>query len=185
MTAFGTVTADPPWAEYGGGGRGAQNHYPLLSTPEICNVMHRMMVDAGGISESAHLWVWVTDNYLRDGLGVLEALGFRYVRTMVWVKVKPPGSRVDVVDLESLLQIGLGQYARGSHELVLLGVRGPARVPAPKDRPPSVIFETRGRHSAKPARFYDIVEAMSPGPRLELFAREPRPGWTVKGNEVE
>lgn len=86
-------------------------------------------------------------------------------------------------DPHERLQIGLGQYLRGAHELCLLGVRGDAMVPAPADRLPSVVFAPRGLHSAKPPVAYAVIERVSPGPRAEMFARTPRPGWAVWGNE--
>ena len=85
---------------------------------------------------------------------------------------------------DGLLQIGLGQYMRHAHELLLLGARGEAMVPEPPDRLPSVIFAPRTKHSAKPKQAYRLIEACSPGPRIEFFAREPRKGWRVWGNEV-
>lgn len=83
------------------------------------------------------------------------------------------------------IRSGLGQYARGSHELLLFGSRGKAHMPPTEVRPKSVQFAPITEHSAKPELFYDIIEACSPGPRLEMFARNARPGWAVFGNEVE
>jgi N6-adenosine-specific RNA methylase IME4 len=170
---------DPPWPEYGGGGRGAQNHYDLMS---VGNIYHTVMLarDEGepvfAPADSAHLWMWVTDNHLLDGLSLMDRLGFRYVRTMAWVKMmtKANGSRA--------LQIGLGKYLRGSHELCLLGVKGKACLP--EVAPPSVLIAPRAKHSAKPVESYAVFEAVSPPPRLEMFARHKHDGWDVWGNEV-
>ena len=142
--------------------------------------------DTTPIAEDAHLWMWVTDNYLRDGLWLMDQLGFRYVRTMVWVKMKDENadSSYAIDTARHALQIGLGQYLRGGHELCLFGTRGQACVPEPGDRMPSVIFAERTKHSAKPQEAYDVIERVSPGPRLEVFARNERPGWSVWGNEV-
>jgi hypothetical protein len=82
------------------------------------------------------------------------------------------------------LQIGLGQYMRHAHEWLLLGTRGRAMIPEPANRMPSVIFAERTKHSKKPQEAYGLIERASPGPRLEMFAREPRDGWDVWGNEV-
>ncbi|MHC4864654.1 MAG: MT-A70 family methyltransferase [Planctomycetota bacterium] len=86
--------------------------------------------------------------------------------------------------LNEALQIGLGQYMRHAHEWLLLGTRGKAMVPETKDRMQSVIFAPRTTHSTKPQEAYDMIERVSPGPRLEFFARQSRDGWTVFGNEV-
>lgn len=132
------------------------------------------------VARDAHLYMWVTDNYLLDGLWLLEELGFRYVRTFCWVKER-----------EGRIQSGLGQYARGSHELLLFGVRGSGMVPRTERRDISSVVDEpswygaeRGKHSAKPQLFHELVEARSKGPYLEVFARIERPGWTCWGNEV-
>lgn len=180
LEPYGCLAADPPWEERGGGKscRGAQRHYDLLSTPEIIDVM-RLSSAVARLAPSAHAWVWVTDNFLRDGLDVLDALGFRYIRTLAWVKLRDGEAAPHV-----RLQVGLGQYLRGAHELALLGVRGDAMVPEPSRRRPSVVFAPRSKHSAKPQAAFDVFEACSPGPRVEMFARAARPGWDVWGNEA-
>jgi len=167
MPAFACIVADPPWNERGGGKivRGAQAKYPLMKTPQIIECM--LTAPVWRVAENAHLWLWVTNNYLPDGLHVMKALGFRYVTNMAWYKDRP----------------GLGQYLRGKHELCLFGVRG--RLKGLSRSVASAFFSERGEHSAKPQEAYDAIERVSPGPRLEMFAREPREGWTVWGNEVE
>ena len=178
MSEFRTVVIDPPWWEVGGGGRGAQNHYPLMRTPDIVYTIF----DCGEykrVASRAHLWLWVTDNHLADGMAVLEALGWSYKRTFVWVKYK------------KRLQMGLGQYARGCKELCLFATRGRSMVPAraPKDtflEASDTLFAPRQAHSKKPERFYtEVVERVSPGPYLEMFARRPRANWTAWGNELD
>ena len=162
---------DAPWNERGGGRikRGADRHYGLLSTPDII----RVILQSGSWypADNAHLWLWVTDNYLPDGLQVMSALGFRYIRTLVWFKVR-----------NDKLQVGLGQYLRGSHELCLFGSRGKSMMP--KNKPLSVVAE-RTVHSRKPDEAYSVIETVSPGPRLEMFARSPRPGWDTWGDQAE
>jgi N6-adenosine-specific RNA methylase IME4 len=108
----------------------------------------------------------VTNNHLRGGLELLAELSFRYITNLVWVKDR----------------IGLGQYLRGQHELCLLGVRGEAMLPDPRNVP-SVVHAVRGEHSAKPAEAFAAIERVSPAPRLEMFARGSREGWDVWGNE--
>lgn len=176
---FACNVLDPPWNEQGGGGRGAQNHYSILETSEIAKVILRCPLWRP--APSAHLWCWVTTNYLMDGLALVDRLGFRYVRDFTWVKTD-----AEEPEDESELQLGVGQYARGSHETCLFAVRGNAMVPAPADRPKDVIFAPRLEHSRKPDKaFTEWFERVSPGPRLEMFARAERPGWVAFGNEVQ
>lgn len=157
------IAADPPWNEKGGS-RGADKHYPLLPTSELPRVM--MQSPLWRPAANAHLWLWVTANFLKDGIFVLEALGFRYVSFAVWVKPS----------------IGIGQYIRLRHEPILFGVRG--RLHTQDHGVDGVIEEPRGRHSEKPEEAYRRIARVSPGPRLEMFARAPRAGWDVWGNEV-
>jgi N6-adenosine-specific RNA methylase IME4 len=177
---YATVLADPPWLERGGGQvkRGADRHYPLMSTAGICKLpVNRLAAD------DAHLYLWVTNNFLPDGLTVMDAWGFRYVTCITWGKVA-----------DGKIQTGLGQYFRGATEQLLFGVRGslPYRV-HPPDSPNAgkraqgrtLVLEPRGEHSAKPERFRSIIETVSPGPYVELFARREVPGWARWGNEVQ
>lgn len=168
------MLADPPWPERGGGKvkRGADRHYELMSTSDIISLPVATIC-----APDAHCWMWVTNNYLEHGLRAMGAWGFRYVTNVAWGKVK--GGKA---------QIGIGQYLRGSHELLLFGVRG--KLP-PQHRgkgiPASVYcslqLHERTKHSRKPDAIYETVEAVSPSPRVELFARATRPGWTSIGND--
>lgn len=117
------------------------------------------------------LFLWATNPKLPDALHVVEEWGFNYVTNAAWEK---PG-------------LGLGYYFRQNHELLLIGTKGKPGVPDPRDREPSVIHAPKGRHSAKPALVYDILDRMYPSSRkLEMFARgKPRIGWTFWGNEVK
>ena len=179
---FRCLMADSPWAERGGGRikRGADKHYPLLETRDIPRIIR-----SSGLflpAEHAHLWLWVTDNFLEDGLFVMKALGFRYVRTMVWIKA---ADEVALAAGEG--QIGLGQYMRGQHELCLFGVHGKglhASVRTAERGVPSVVYGRRGEHSRKPESSYEAIERVSHGPRVEFFARSKRPGWTSWGNDA-
>jgi N6-adenosine-specific RNA methylase IME4 len=102
---YKTIYADPPWAEYGGGKikRGADNHYPLMKTKDI------IALPVPSICENnAHLYLWVTNNFLPDGLEVMKAWGFQYKTIITWTKDR----------------IGLGQYFRGITEQCLFGVKG-------------------------------------------------------------
>lgn len=171
MITFKTIMLDPPWNERGGGKikRGADKHYPLLKTPDIIKTVLQCE-HWNSLEEDAHMYLWVTNNFLEDGLFIMKSLGFRYVTNVVWVKDR----------------IGLGQYARGKHELLLFGTRGENHTKVKKDNKTlvSVIEAKRQRHSKKPEESFEWIEARSHGPYLELFSRSERDGWTVWGNEV-
>lgn len=171
MTRFGAILADPPWPERGGGKikRGADRHYPLMSVREIA----ALPVAALALPDS-HLYLWVTNNYLPAGLEVMAAWDFRYVTMITWAKEG---------------NAGLGQYFRGKTEHVLFGVRGqpPYKVNADGKRGQGVTLITapRGAHSAKPEALRQMIERVSYGPYVELFARRAYPGWSRWGNEVD
>jgi N6-adenosine-specific RNA methylase IME4 len=170
-----TGIADPPWLERGGGQvkRGADRHYPLMATQDICALPVRQLFEA-----NAHLYLWVTNNFLPDGLEVMAAWGVRYGTMVTWGKVR-----------DGVIQVGLGQYFRGATEHILFGVRGslPYRTRADGKRAQgrTLVLEARGEHSVKPDVFHQTAELVSPGPYVELFARRQRPGWDTWGNEVE
>lgn len=184
ITRYAAIVADPPWNEHGGGKikRGADRHYPLMKTPAVIEYMRgRLLGDETPpdyhLAPNAHLYLWVTNSFLVDGLRVVDALGFRYVTNIAWVKP----------------QIGIGQYFRGQHELCLFAVRGSGLAVRSEARNiPSVLAadyrrDERGRrvHSGKPEAFYELVERRTAGPKLELFARRRRDGWTNDGVELE
>lgn len=185
------ILADPPWLERGAGKvkRGADRHYPLMSVREIYGAIRGsgMFRPAG----HAHLWLWVTDNFLPDGLWLVEQLGFRYVRTAAWFKTSAPdSSRPGATER---LRVGIGQYLRGSHELLLFAVKGngmdPSVYTGRRDlrsaflAPLEVDDTGRVVHSRKPEQSYRLIEQRSHGPRLELFGRRNRPGWDTWGND--
>ena len=206
---FTTLMLDPPWTESGGGKikRGADRHYPLVKTKDMPGVIRESGLWTP--AEYAHVWMWVTNNYLADGLWLLEELGATYVTNAVWVKKPaiveafsdamrvaaaaklPPGGlfrllRKEIVRL-SKPQIGLGQYLRGAHELLLFGRIGKGQHETSwggyRDVP-SVIEARRTKHSRKPEESYQLIERVSKGPRVEFFARSGREGWTSWGNEI-
>lgn len=178
--AYATIGADPPWNEVGGCGRGTGNHYPTIrSRADILRVM--VTAPCWRPAEPAHLWLWTTTTSLIDGLWLMEALGFNYKTMAIWAKLSKQGELV----------AGMGQYLRHTYEPILFGVRGKgARKLSPAGHGYVDLVETiekakRGKHSEKPAEMYELIEQVSLGtPRLEMFAREPRPGWDVWGNEV-
>lgn len=191
---------DPPWQEAGGGGRGAQNHYPLADVRDI-----RAAILGSGRwtpAEHAHLWCWYTDNFLPDALWLVDQLGFTYKRTVIWAKVKGTPAALDFETGRALegpadpeARLSIGQYARGAHEGMLFCTRGRGQDPsvynAARRDVPSVFFapvpteDGRRIHSRKPEAAFEVIEARSLGPRIEFFARIQRPGWLPAwGNEI-
>lgn len=168
---YKTIVIDPPWHEVGGGRikRGADRHYPLVKTENLPAVILGSGVFNPAVD--AHLYCWATANHLPDAIWLMGALGFKYKTNLVWTKDGPKG---------------LGQYFRMQHEHLLFGTRG--RGFACKTDLKTIgswVHAPRGRHSAKPAEAYEIIEARSNGPRLEMFARGHREGWQVWGNEIK
>lgn len=169
---YKTILADPPWNESGGGKikRGADRHYPLMKTQEIIDMKDMI----GDISEdNSHLYLWVTNNFLKDGLKVMDEWSYRYVTNIAWVK----GGN-----------IGLGQYFRGCHELCLFGVKGmlPYKVIKEKrQQGVTVINAKKRKHSKKPEEMRRMIELVSYAPRIELFARERYEGWDAWGDQIE
>ena len=159
---FGTVYADPPWP-YGNTSTRAAAHrnYATLSLAELARLPVRQLA-----MPSAHLYLWVTNSFIEEGLQLMRAWGFRYVSKRTWCKT----------------QIGLGNYFRNATEDVLLGVRGQCPF---RDKSQSTWFLSgRGQHSRKPDLVRQCIERASPGPYLELFGREAVDGWTVWGNQI-
>ena len=176
---FATVLADPPWQFVNRTGKVAPEHrrlsrYGTLTLPEICQ-----LPVAGCLAPIAHLYLWVPNALLPEGLAVMAAWGFTYKSNIVWHKLRKDGGSDGR---------GVGFYFRNVTELLLFGIRGkgPQARTLPPGRTQVNYLGTRKReHSRKPDEMYPILEACSPGPRLELFARGVRPGWTVWGNEAE
>ena len=167
---YRTLYVDPPWSEVGGGKikRGADRHYSVMKTKDIIKI--KDMINK--VSEdNAHLYLWVTNNFLIDGLKVMEEWGFRYITTITWAKDR----------------FGLGQYFRGQTEHCLFGVKG--RLPyklkdGKRQQGTTLIEEKRLEHSRKPDKMYEYIEKVSYGNYLELFARNKREGWDSWGNEI-
>lgn len=160
---FKTVYADPPWS-YGNQGTRAStdNHYPTMSVEEIIALPVSQIVD-----DDAHLHLWTTNAFLQDAFDVMNAWGFTYKSCFVWVKP----------------QMGMGNYWRVSHEYMLFGIRGKAKFQSRSEK--SWMELPRTKHSKKPDEIRELVETVSPEPRIELFAREAHQGWSVWGNEVQ
>lgn len=174
---FRTVLLDPPWFTPGGGKskRGSDRHYSLIKTVDLPLTI--TSDQNWNIADNAHLWMWSVNTMLGDAMWLINQLGFRYITNAAWIKIN-----------NEKLQSGLGRYMRGCHELLLFGVRGETHLP---DVAPmsvfgdlSVLVAPRTVHSRKPVDQYDLIETISPGPRLEMFARNKRNGWTSCGHEV-
>lgn len=162
---FPVIYADPPWRyEFAESeSRAIENQYPTMSLDEI-----RSLDVASMSTDDAILFMWATSPKLAEAMSVVEAWGFTYRSSAVWVKP----------------QLGMGYYFRQQHELLLVATRGDMPAPAPADRPRSVVTADRLEHSAKPAEFAEAIERMYPTlPRIELFCRSPRDGWAVWGNQ--
>ena len=175
--AFQTVLADPPWRFINRTGKVAPEHrrlsrYQTMSTDEICELPVKALT-----VEPAHLYLWVPNALLPDGLKVMEAWGFEYKSNVVWHKIRKDGGSDGR---------GVGFYFRNVTELLLFGVRGKkARTLAPARSQVNMIQSRKREHSRKPDEQYELIESCSPGPYLELFARGTRPGWTYWGNQAD
>ena len=173
---YGTVLADPPWRFQNSTGKVAPEHrrlarYGTLSLDEIA-----AMPVAAVAAETAHLYLWVPNALLPEGLRVLSAWGFAYKSNIVWHKVRKDGGSDGR---------GVGFYFRNVTELLLFGVRGRnARTREAGRRQVNLLATRKREHSRKPDEQYRLIEACSPGPYLELFARGARPGWSVWGNQA-
>ena len=173
---FGTILADPPWRFTNRTGKMAPEHkrlarYTTMTLQEIMALpVAQIMLPA------SHLYLWVPNALLGDGLAVMQQWGFTYKTTLVWYKVRKDGGPD---------RRGVGFYFRNVTELVLFGVRGRLRTLAPGRRQENIIVSQKREHSRKPEVLYSIIEQCSPGPYLELFARHRRPGWTQWGDEAD
>jgi N6-adenosine-specific RNA methylase IME4 len=171
---FQTVLADPPWRFANRTGKVAPEHRRLdrYSTMDLEAI--KALPVARHAAKNAHLYLWVPNALLPDGLSVMEAWGFRYISNIVWAKRRKDGGPDGR---------GVGFYFRNVTEILLFGVKGSMRTLAPA-RSQVNMLETRKReHSRKPDEQYPLIEACSPGPYLELFARHAQPGWAAWGDE--
>jgi N6-adenosine-specific RNA methylase IME4 len=172
---FGTILVDPPWRFQNRTGKMAPEHrrlrrYETLDLEEIKGLpVGRYATD------NAHLYLWVPNALLQEGLDVLKAWGFKYKGNLVWYKIRKDGGPDGR---------GVGFYFRNVTELVLFGTLGKMRTLKPGRTQVNIISSMKREHSRKPDELYDIIERCSPGPYLELFARHRRDGWASWGNEI-
>jgi N6-adenosine-specific RNA methylase IME4 len=173
---FRTVLADPPWRFQNRTGKMAPEHGRLARYGTMTFADIEALPVADVCASKAHLYLWVPNALLAEGLATMAAWGFEYKTNLVWFKTRRDGCPDGR---------GVGFYFRNVTELVLFGVRGKDnRTLAPGRRQVNLFAERKREHSRKPDQLHDIVERCSPGPYLELFARAPREGWHVWGNEV-
>jgi N6-adenosine-specific RNA methylase IME4 len=173
---FATVLADPPWQFANRTGKIAPEHR-RLSRYETMGLQGIMELPVEQIvAPTAHLYLWCPNALLPEGLAVMKAWGFNYKSNIVWHKVRKDGGSDGR---------GVGFYFRNVSELILFGVRGKkARTLAPGRRQVNMLATRKREHSRKPDEQYEIIEACSAGPFLELFARGTRKGWTTWGNQA-
>jgi N6-adenosine-specific RNA methylase IME4 len=174
---FSTILADPPWQFNNSTGKVAPEHkrlsrYPTLSLQQIKDL------PVGEISnDTAHLYLWVPNALLAEGLEVMKEWGFTYKTNLIWYKVRKDGGPD---------RRGVGFYFRNVTEIILFGVKGKnVRTLQPGRTQENILISRKREHSRKPDEQYDLIESCSWGPRIELFARGARKGWVVWGNQAE
>ena len=174
---FSTVLADPPWQFQNSTGKIAPEHKRLsrYATMGLKDIEALPVADCAG--NPAHLYLWVPNALLPEGLGVMRAWGFAYKSNIVWHKLRKDGGSDGR---------GVGFYFRNVTEMLLFGVRGKnARTLAPGRTQVNYVGTRKREHSRKPDEIFPLIEACSPGPRLELFARGSRKGWACWGDQAE
>lgn len=174
---FSTILADPPWRFQNRTGKMAPEHRRLSRYDTMDLEQIKALPVSEYLSEPAHLYLWIPNALMPQGLDVLQAWGFNYKSNIIWHKIRKDGGSDGR---------GVGFYFRNVTEMVLFGVRGKnARTLAPGRRQVNLIASRKREHSRKPDELYDVIEACSPGKYLELFARGSRRQWTTWGNQAE
>ena len=174
---FATILADPPWQFVNRTGKVAPEHrrlnrYGTMVLSDIC-----ALPVAEVLAPTAHLYLWVPNALLPEGLEVLKAWGFSYKSNIVWHKLRKDGGSDGR---------GVGFYFRNVTEVLLFGTRGKnARTLGPGRTQVNYMGTRKREHSRKPDEQYPLIEGCSPGPRLEMFSRGTRTGWTVWGNQAD
>lgn len=174
---FTTVLANPPWRFENKTGKVAPEYrqFPRHGTMELQEILHLPISDIA--KPDAHLYLWVPNALLHEGLQVMENWGFSYKTSLVWYKIRRDGGPD---------RRGVGFYFQNVTELMFFGTfNNNGRTLQPARTTPNLISARRREHSRKPEEVYNLIEACSPGPYLELFARFRRPGWFQWGNEHE
>ena len=171
---YTTILADPPWQFQNRTGKMAPEHkrllrYPTMELKEVLDLPVSKLAAA-----QSHLYLWVPNALLQEGLRVMEAWGFSYKSNLVWYKIRKDGGPDGR---------GVGFYFRNVTEILLFGIKGRMRTLQPGRTQVNIMCSRKREHSRKPDEVYDLIESCSPGPYLELFARFKQPGWSQWGNE--
>ena len=173
---FRTVLADPPWRFQNRTGKMAPEHKRLsrYGTMALDEIMELPVAQV--VQDRAHLYLWVPNALILEGLEVMKRWGFTYKTNLIWYKTRKDGGPDGR---------GVGFYFRNVTEMLLFGIRGANnRTLAPGRRQTNIITSRKREHSRKPDQQYDLIERCSSGPYLEMFARHHRPGWVAWGNEA-
>lgn len=174
---FRTILADPPWQFQNRTGKIAPEHRRLNRYSTLTLDAIKALPVSVAAEDTAHLYLWVPNALLPEGLAVMQSWGFSYKSNLVWHKIRKDGGSDGR---------GVGFYFRNVTELILFGVRGKnARTLSPGRRQVNYLNTRKREHSRKPDEQYDLIEACSPGPFLELFARGMRPNWSVWGHQAD
>uniref|UniRef100_A0A6M3L5X5 Putative methyltransferase n=1 Tax=viral metagenome TaxID=1070528 RepID=A0A6M3L5X5_9ZZZZ len=169
MKKYQTILADPPWEQTMAGKYRTRHRritelaYPTMTVDDICKLP---VGDIAGVG--CHLWLWTTNQFLPAGFKVMEAWGFKYLAPITWVKPS-----------------GCGNWFVSVTQTLLFGYKEKCIFPLARYKSTVVSTSIPKRHSQKPDVFYDLIESISPEPRIELFSRAKRLGWDCWGNEVE
>ena len=173
---FKTVLADPPWQFQNRTGKIAPEHKRLARYGTLTLDAIKALPVESACADTSHLYLWVPNALLPEGLAVMQAWGFNYKSNVVWQKIRKDGGPDGR---------GVGFYFRNVTELLLFGVRGKnARTLQPGRTQVNIMCTRKREHSRKPDEQYDLIRSCSPGPYLELFARGERPGWAIWGDQA-
>lgn len=173
-STYSTILADPPWQFQNRTGKIAPEHRRLLRYPTMDLEEIKQLPVSRLAAAASHLYLWVPNALLQEGLDVMKSWGFTYKSNIVWFKIRKDGGPDGR---------GVGFYFRNVTELILFGVRGSMRTLRPGRTQVNILSTRKREHSRKPDELYDIIENCSPGPYLELFARFRKEGWDQWGNE--
>lgn len=173
---FSTILADPPWQFQNRTGKMAPEHKRLSRYTTMTLQQIKDMPVESVANNTAHLYLWCPNALIAEGLEVMKSWGFTYKTNLIWYKIRKDGGPDGR---------GVGFYFRNVTELILFGIRGKnARTLQPGRSQVNIISSRKREHSRKPDEQYQIIEACSPGPFLEMFARYKRESWTSWGDQI-